>query len=52
MFSLVYSSLSSSFQMNEVRLTDLKKYENDLNFKQINFPVKVKDITKVRKPKS
>ena len=28
------------------RLTDLKKYENDLNFKQINFPVKVKDITK------
>ena len=33
-------------QMNEVRLTDLKKYENDLNFKQINFPVKVKDITK------
>ena len=33
-------------QMNEVRLTDLKKYENDLNFKQIEFPVKVKDITK------
>ena len=36
-------------QMNEVRLTDLKKYENDLNFKQINFPVKVKDITKFEK---
>ena len=33
-------------QMNEVRLTDLKKYENDLNFKGIDFPVKVKDITK------
>ena len=33
-------------QMNEVRLTDLRDYENDLNFKQINFPVKVKDITK------
>ena len=28
------------------RLIDLKKNENDLNFKQINFPVKVKDITK------
>ena len=28
------------------RINDLKKYENDLNFKQINFPVKVKDITK------
>ena len=27
-------------------MTDLKKYENDLNFKEINFPVKVKDITK------
>ena len=33
-------------QMNQVRLTDLRDYENDLNFKQINFPVKVKDITK------
>ena len=32
--------------MNEVRFTDLKKYENDLNFKQIEFLVKVKDITK------
>ena len=28
------------------RLTDLIKYENDLNFKEINFPVKVRDITK------
>ena len=31
-------------QMNEVRLTDLRDYENDLNFKGIDFPVK--DITK------
>ena len=31
------------------RLTDLKKYENDLNFKGIDFPVKVKDITKFEK---
>ena len=31
------------------RLSDLKKYENDLNFKQIEFPVKVKDITKFEK---
>ena len=28
------------------RINDLRKYENDLNFKGINFPVKVKDITK------
>lgn len=27
-----------------MRLTDLKKYENDLNFKDISFPVKIKDI--------
>ena len=33
-------------QMNEVRLTDLRDYENDLNLKGINFQVKVKDITK------
>ena len=33
-------------QKNGKRISDLKKYENDLNFKQINFPVKVKDITK------
>ena len=28
------------------RINDLREYENDLNFKGINFPVKVKDITK------
>ena len=33
-------------QMNKVRLTDLKKYENDLNFKEIKFPVRLKGITK------
>ena len=32
--------------MNEIRLTDLIKYENDLNFKGIDFPVKVKNISK------
>ena len=31
-------------KINSVRLTDLKKYENDLNFKDISFPVKIKDI--------
>ena len=36
-------------QMNEVRLTDLKKYENDLKFKEIKFPVSLKDITKFEK---
>ena len=33
-------------QIHGERLTDLKEYENDLNFKGINFPVKVKDIQK------
>ena len=28
------------------RLTDIRKYENDLNFKGIDFPVKLKDIPK------
>ena len=31
---------------HEERLTDIRKYENDLNFKGIDFPVKLKDITK------
>ena len=39
-------------QKNAARINDLREYENDLNFKGINFPVKVKDITKVRKSKS
>ena len=33
-------------QKNETRLTDIRKYENDLNFKGIVFPVKRKDIPK------
>ena len=33
-------------EKHSTRISDLKKYENDLNFKQINFPVKVKDMTK------
>ena len=33
-------------EKHSTRINDLIKYENDLNFKQINFPVKVKDITK------
>ena len=33
-------------EKNETRLTDIRKYENDLNFKEIDFPVKLKDITK------
>ena len=31
---------------DENRLTDLKQYENDLNTKGINYPVKLKDISK------
>ena len=30
---------------NEIRISDLKTYENELNFKGIEFPVKLKDIT-------
>ena len=33
-------------QKNGLRINDLKKYENDLNFKGIDFPVKVRDIQK------
>ena len=33
-------------EKHSTRINDLIKYENDLNFKEINFPVKVKDITK------
>ena len=33
-------------QKNETRLTDIRQYENDLNFKGIDFPVKLKDIPK------
>ena len=32
---------------DENRLTDLKQYENDLNTKGIDYPVKLKDITKI-----
>ena len=33
-------------EKHSTRINDLKKYENDLNFKGIDFPVKVKDIQK------
>ena len=33
-------------QKHSSRLTDLRKHENDLNFKGIDFPVKPKDISK------
>ena len=33
-------------EKNASRINDLREYENDLNFKGINFPVKVKDTTK------
>ena len=33
-------------QWHEERVADLREYENDLNFKGIEFPVKAKDITK------
>ena len=33
-------------EKHSIRINDLREYENDLNFKGINFPVKVKDIQK------
>ena len=33
-------------EIHSSRINGLKKYENDLNFKQIEFPIKVKDTTK------
>ena len=33
-------------QKNAPRINNLRDYENDLNFKGIDFPIKVKDITK------
>ena len=33
-------------EKHSTRINDLREYENDLNFKGINFPVKVKDIQK------
>ena len=33
-------------EKNDSRLSDLKKYENELNMKGIKFPVKIKDISK------
>ena len=35
-------------EKNDIRLTDLKQYENELNTKGINFPVKLKDISKFK----
>ena len=33
-------------EKHKTRLTDIRNYENDLNFKGIDFPVKLKDIPK------
>ena len=33
-------------EKHETRLTDIRKYQNDLNFKGIDFPVKLKNIPK------
>ena len=38
-----------SREKHSSRIDDLKKYENDLNFEQINFPIKDKDIIKFEK---
>ena len=48
MFSLVrtYYRYLHPREKNDIRITDLKQYENDLNTQGIVFPIKVKDITK------
>ena len=33
-------------QKHATRINDLKKYEDELNFKEMDFPIKLKDITK------
>ena len=33
-------------QKRDTRINDLKKYEDELNFKGIDFPIKLKDVTK------
>ena len=43
---MIYASLSSSYSKNGSRLIDIRKYENDLNFKGKDFPFKLKDIPK------
>ena len=44
--------IDTKFNLNSTRINDLKQYENDLNFKGIDFPVKVKHITKSEKQNS
>ena len=38
----LWSILIHPVKINFVRLTDLKKYENDLNFNDISFPAKIR----------
>ena len=38
--------IDTTFNLNSTRINDLQQYENELHFKGIDFPVKVKDITK------
>ena len=35
-------------EKNDTRISDLKQYEDDLNTKRINYPVKLKDISKFK----
>ena len=37
-------------EKHSTRINDLKEYEKELNFKGINFPIKVKDIQKFENP--
>ena len=44
--------IDTKCNVNSTRINDLQQYENDLNFKGIDFPVKFKDITKSEKQNS
>ena len=46
MYKYVLKLIKITKKKNSTRINDLREYENNLNFKEINFPVKVKDIQK------
>ena len=45
----IFRHIHKCEQANPQRLTDLKQYENELNFKGIDFPVKLKVIKQFEK---
>ena len=54
MFDVVNFKIFKSLRKNNhaKRIYDLKQYENDFNFKNISFPIKLTDISKFEKQNS